>query len=49
MIEGRDRIAALFGMTPYKWRSPEAGARALLASDRFATLVEVDFTVLEKL
>ncbi len=49
VIEGRGRIAALFGMTPYKWRSPEAGARALLASDRFATLVEVDFTVLEKL
>ena len=42
-VEGRERIDALFSMTPYYWRTSEADRQKLAQLDRLTT--EVDFNV----
>lgn len=46
-IDGHDDIDALFSMTPYRWRTPKAGAEALLRLDAITVTVDVDFTLLK--
>lgn len=47
-IVGGDHIAALYNMTPYRWRSPRSGEELLLALERLDVTVDIDFTVLRK-
>ena len=48
VVEGQAHISALFSMTPYRWRTPREGARALALRDELDTTAEFDITLLQK-
>ncbi len=47
-VVGREHIAALFSMTPYRWRTPKEGALALSKLESLTTTAEIDLTLLTK-
>lgn len=47
-IETKDHIENLFNMTPYRWRSPEAGVKKLFELDSLEVTVEVSIDIFEK-
>lgn len=46
-VAGREHIAALFSMTPYRWRTPREGAARLLSLEALTVTVDVDVTVMK--
>ncbi len=47
-IETKNHIENLFNMTPYRWRSPEAGVKKLFELDSLEVTVEVSIDIFEK-
>ncbi len=48
-VQGRERIAALFSMTPYYWRTPRAAAERLTQLETLTTEISFDFKVYRKI
>lgn len=47
-VEGEDRIAALFSMTPYYWRTPRTAAERLTSLQTLTTEIAFDFKIYRK-
>lgn len=47
-LEQPEHIMALFGMTPYAWKTPKAGIARLSALDRLSTQIEFDIHIYQK-
>ena len=48
LIKTKEHIENLFNMTPYRWRSPEAGVKKLFELDTLQVTVEVSIDIFEK-
>ena len=48
-LPGQEDIQALFGMTPYCWKTPRAGKDRLAALDHLTTTAAFDIHVFERL
>lgn len=48
LIKTKNHIENLFNMTPYRWRSPEAGVKKLFELDSLEVTVEVSIDIFEK-
>ena len=48
-LDTNDDIMALFGMTPYAWKTPRAGAERLAALDHLTLQISFRVHVFEKL
>ena len=48
-VSGKDKIAALFSMTPYYWRTSESDKEKLASLDSLVTDVDFEINVYKKI